>query len=73
MATPDRQELRLRYARLSDDNLAELHAAGPAAYLPDAWVLLDAEFRARGAPAEVAEQRVIAERSRDPVRDALGG
>jgi hypothetical protein len=48
MVGPDVRALRAYYRHLSDDTIAELHAAGSGAYLPATWAILDEEFRTRG-------------------------
>lgn len=74
----DPASLRARYQHLSDEALAELHAAGPGAYQPAAWAALDAEFKARtparraGEPPPAGSERpgplVAVFASSDPAR-----
>ena len=65
MAGPDPHDLRSYYQRLSDDALAELHAAGPDGYVPEAWDILDEEFRSRGSSATPTEASNVASRAEE--------
>lgn len=58
MSGPDLQQLGKYYDRLSDEAIAELHAHGPDAYSPDAWTILDEEFRRRRIGATATEPPV---------------
>lgn len=51
MRETDLEVFRVRCRELSDEAVAELHAAGAGAYLAQAWVILEAEFHGRGHPA----------------------
>lgn len=65
MAGPDPDYLRSYYQRLSDDALADLHAAGPDGYVPEAWEILNAEVRRRGSSATPVEASSVASRGDD--------
>ena len=65
MAGPDPDYLRSYYQRLSDDALAELHAAGPDGYVPEAWEILDDEFRRRRSSATPAQASSVVSRADD--------
>jgi len=75
LSESEHEALRLRYAGLSDFDVVAMHDAGPPGLAsPDAWELLDAEYRRRslaGSEAENgAEAYLEAERQHEAILEA---
>lgn len=71
MSGPDPQQLRKYYDRLSDEAIAEQHACGPHAYSPDAWAILDEEFRRRRESVSATEPSVAPARTEESAATSL--